>query len=80
MSGAAARFGLPVARYEFLTGATFTLNLAVWVALGLALMFALPNPSADTKLMRPTVRLARYASALAVTYLGAPRTFIYFQF
>ena len=83
MSGAAARLGLPVARYEFLTGATFTLDLAVWMALGLALVFALPNPSADTKLMRPTFRLACYASAMAwlvVTYLGAPRTFIYFQF
>jgi hypothetical protein len=47
------------------------------------LVFALPNLSAVMRPVQPSFRLACYATVLLcliVTYIGAPRTFLYFQF
>jgi D-alanyl-lipoteichoic acid acyltransferase DltB (MBOAT superfamily) len=74
---------IPTAEYEFLSGTSFTAELLLWNALLGSLVFALPNLSAVMKPLQPNFRLACYATVLLcliVTYIGAPRTFLYFQF
>jgi membrane protease YdiL (CAAX protease family) len=66
----------------FSSGA-FAVRVAVWLALAAALSVVLPNWAKAWREIRPRWRLA-WGMALAVcligTWLGQPRTFIYFQF
>ena len=74
---------IPLADYEFLTGATFTADLLFWDMLLGILVFALPNLSVGTEPLRPSVRTACYASVMVcfvLTFISAPRSFLYFQF
>ncbi len=74
---------LPLAEYDFLTGASFTADVLFWDILLGVLVFVLPNLSVGVRPLRPNFRLACYVSVLAcliITYISAPRSFLYFQF
>jgi hypothetical protein len=77
------QLALPTVDYDFLVNAPFTTDLLFWDVLLGILVFALPNLSVGAKPLRPDFRLACYATVmlcLVVTYIGAPRSFLYFQF
>jgi len=74
---------LPVVHYEFLTSATFAADVLFWNVLLFGLVFAMPNLSTINVPLRPNLRLACFAAIMicfVVTFIGAPRSFIYFQF
>jgi D-alanyl-lipoteichoic acid acyltransferase DltB (MBOAT superfamily) len=74
---------LPTVNYHFLTGASFTAGVLFWVVMLGVLVFALPNLSVGIIPLQPNLRLACYVSVLfclVTTYVGTPRTFLYFQF
>ncbi len=74
---------MPVTDYEFLSSASFTADVVFWDILLGVLVFALPNLSVSVKPLRPNFRLACYVSVLCclvITYISAPRSFLYFQF
>jgi alginate O-acetyltransferase complex protein AlgI len=73
----------PTVTYQFLTGFSFITDVLFWDLLLGALVFLLPNISAQEEPLVPSPRLAFglvTIVCLIVTYIGAPRTFIYFQF
>jgi D-alanyl-lipoteichoic acid acyltransferase DltB (MBOAT superfamily) len=83
LSGLAERTGMAWTTLAMFSSGAFAVRMAVWLALAAALSVVLPNWAKAWREIRPRWRLA-WGMALAVcligTWLGQPRTFIYFQF
>lgn len=83
LAGLADRLHLPWTTLSLFSSGTFTLKMAGWMAVMGVLSVTLPNWSKTWAKLRPGWRLAFVAAAmvwLVGTWLGEPRTFIYFQF
>ena len=75
--------GLPWDTLALFSSGTFTLKMAGWMAVAGLLSVSLPNWSKTWPKLDPSVRLAGAAAAmlfLVGSWLGEPRSFIYFQF
>ena len=83
LSAQAAGMGLPWDTLALFSSGTFTLKMAGWMAVAGLLSVSLPNWSKTWPKLDPSVRLAGAAAAmlfLVGSWLGEPRSFIYFQF
>ena len=83
LSGWADRYGLAWTTLGLFNSGTFTANMAAMLAFAAVLSVLLPNWAKTWPQVVPSVRLAIAAAAmicLVGSWLGEPRTFIYFQF
>lgn len=79
----ADRVGLPWTTLPLFSTGAFTVRMVAWVVLLGGLVFVLPNWAKSWAKLQPSWRLAAVVAVmtcLVATWLGQPRSFIYFQF